>query len=570
MICWRLPFRQQKWIVQHPILVPCLCSRNFHHPFQQAGIKSGKAAEYIIFNNLCSILIIAMCTFRCIDGPKFFLVYLAFPMALFFSVEKISFGQVFRIMPLGNSITEGMDNTAPTESQRISYRKELFDLMTARGYNFDFVGHDNSGYDLLSDADHGGIPGARAQYVVRLLQDGYDLRNNVQITPGSRPYLDVWPADIILLHIGTNDITHGEGSSIADLSAILDEIDAWKLANRNPVAVFVAKIIQRTDNTELNLATIQLNNNVAAMVASRGDPSIRIVDIESGAGINYSTEMQSDGIHPKQSAYDRMGQKWFSAIEAYLDAIPVAPGDFSSGEVTEGSVHLTWSDDSNNESAFEIDRAAISDGPFTLITISPANSSGHTDTGLTANTTYYYRIRAVNATGPSLYSPVLSVRTHPVPPLAPSGLTAGSPTTSSLQLLWTDWSDNETGFQIERSLTPGSGFELIHTTSANITSYNDTGLNHGTRYYYRIRATNGLSHSEYSNETSGETLPAVPEAPAYLIAGSATLSSLRISWTDRSNSETGFQIERSLTPGTGFHIDPLCPGGCNQPVGFRA
>ena len=39
------------------------------------------------------------------------------------------------------------------------------------------------------------------------------------------PYLDDNPADIILLHIGTNDITHGEGSAATDVENILNEIE---------------------------------------------------------------------------------------------------------------------------------------------------------------------------------------------------------------------------------------------------------------------------------------------------------------------------------------------------------
>ena len=180
--------------------------------------------------------------------------------------------QTYRILPLGNSITEGMGAEYIPESERISYRKALYDYLTDAGYNFDFVGHRNAGYASFSDADHGGIPGTRAQYVARLLQDGYDERWDTQITPGGKPYLDVYPADIILLHIGTNDITHGEGSSAVDVDNILDIIDAWELTNETHVQVFVARIIQRTDNASMRTITTQLNDNVADMIAERGDP----------------------------------------------------------------------------------------------------------------------------------------------------------------------------------------------------------------------------------------------------------------------------------------------------------
>lgn len=243
--------------------------------------------------------------------------------------------QTLRILPFGNSITEGTDGDPPQESLRIAYRHTLYTLLTAAGYDFDFVGHQTGGYGVFPDAEHGGIPGTRDQYLVRLLQDGYDLRWEEQITPGSQPYLDVYPADLILLHIGTNDITHGEGASEGSVTQILNEIDAWELRTGNQVTVLVARIINRK---EYSLITTQYNNNVAAMVAARNDPSIILVDIENGAGINYATEMQDDLIHPLPAAYTKMGQKWFDAIQA-LNTAPY----FTSTPLTEAMEDVAYS-----------------------------------------------------------------------------------------------------------------------------------------------------------------------------------------------------------------------------------
>ncbi len=238
-------------------------------------------------------------------------------LALFLFFLQESDAQTLRILPLGNSITEGTDGDPPQESMRIAYRHTLYTLLTSGGYNFNFVGHKSSGYGIFPDADHGGIPGSRDQYVVRLLQDGYDLRWGEQITPGSQPYLDVYPADIILLHIGTNDLIHDEGASPNSVAQILDEINAWEVRTGNEVIVLVARIINRK---VYDLTTTQFNNNVAAMVAARNDPDIIMVDIENGAGIIYSVDMQVDGIHPYESGYTKMGQKWFSAIQALNEA----------------------------------------------------------------------------------------------------------------------------------------------------------------------------------------------------------------------------------------------------------
>lgn len=234
-------------------------------------------------------------------------------LALLLSGFPDTDAQVVRIMPLGNSITEGSVGETPEESQRISYRYTLYSLLLEAGYDFNFTGHRWGGYGIFPDADHAGIPGTRDQYLVRLLQDGYDERWDVQITPNNQPYLDVYTADIILLHIGTNDITHGEGPGPDSVSLILDEIDAWEEGTGNEVIVLVARILNRK---AYDLTTTQYNDSVVAMVAARNDSNIHIVDMENGAGIDYEVDLHDDGIHPNESGYAKMGQKWFEAIHS--------------------------------------------------------------------------------------------------------------------------------------------------------------------------------------------------------------------------------------------------------------
>jgi len=75
---------------------------------------------------------------------------------------------------------------------------------------------------------------------------------------------------------------------------------------------------------------------------------------------------------------------------------------------------------------------------------------------------------------------------------------------NNVSLSWTDNASNETGYQVERSTTSGSGFSLLTTLSANATSYSDNGLSDGT-YYYRVRATGANNtFSDYSNEASAQ------------------------------------------------------------------
>jgi hypothetical protein len=109
-------------------------------------------------------------------------------------------------------------------------------------------------------------------------------------------------------------------------------------------------------------------------------------------------------------------------------AVPAAP-DSLTASASGTSVSLAWADRSSNETGFVVERAtdsAFSAG-FTSFNLG-AGATSYTDTGLTAGTTYYYRVKAVNAAGSSGYSNTASVTVPtppPPPPPPPPGTTFG-------------------------------------------------------------------------------------------------------------------------------------------------
>lgn len=94
---------------------------------------------------------------------------------------------------------------------------------------------------------------------------------------------------------------------------------------------------------------------------------------------------------------------------------------------------------------------------------------------------------------------------HLAQPNAPSGLSAAAVSSSSIHLTWTDNSNNEAGFKIERRTGTSGSYSEIATVGANATGYNDAGLSSATLYSYRIKAYSPAGSSGYSNEAGATT-----------------------------------------------------------------
>jgi len=91
-----------------------------------------------------------------------------------------------------------------------------------------------------------------------------------------------------------------------------------------------------------------------------------------------------------------------------------------------------------------------------------------------------------------------------VAPAAPSRLQALAIRTDSIFLVWQDNSNNESAFRIEVS-TGGGGFTEVGTTPANTLGVFVNGLAPGTTYTFRVRASNDVGNSAYSNQASATT-----------------------------------------------------------------
>ncbi len=175
--------------------------------------------------------------------------------------------------------------------------------------------------------------------------------------------------------------------------------------------------------------------------------------------------------------------------------IPNAPSSLNCTAVSSSQIDLWWIDNSDNELGFKIERRKEGES-FSLIYTTGLNVTSYSDTGVEENTTYYYRLRAYNTVGDSIYSNEASETTQV--------LVATAVSYDQINLTWRDYYENEDGFKIERR-KEGESFSLIYTTGENVTSWSDTGVEVNTTYYYRVYAFNATADSVYSNESSATT-----------------------------------------------------------------
>lgn len=130
------------------------------------------------------------------------------------------------------------------------------------------------------------------------------------------------------------------------------------------------------------------------------------------------------------------------------------------------------------------------------------------------------------------------------PPSAPANLQAAAVSTTQINLSWSDTSQNETGFKLERCQGAGcTNFAQIATVGANVTTFQNTGLKTGITYSYRVRAASTLGDSAYSNSATAATVT-LPTAPNGAAATTVSSAQINLTWTDKSTNESGFVIER--------------------------
>ncbi|MGB7161364.1 MAG: fibronectin type III domain-containing protein [Tepidisphaeraceae bacterium] len=232
------------------------------------------------------------------------------------------------------------------------------------------------------------------------------------------------------------------------------------------------------------------------------------------AGALYNNTRWLDPITAEtESAEYALWQQKLAEHQPPTTTPPAAPSDLAAITAGTNQINLTWTDNADNEGGFRIERSPDGEAGWTTVATLGRNMTRYSDANeLSSGTTYHYRVVAINIIGDSDASNVAGATTLiPIAPTAPANLAASVMTSTRIDLTWTDTSNNETGFIVERSPDGPAGWTALTTLSRNTTSYSDVGLTPATSYSYRVRATNAVGDSPDSNVVAATTFdPALP------------------------------------------------------------
>lgn len=261
------------------------------------------------------------------------------------------------------------------------------------------------------------------------------------------------------------------------------------------------------------------------------------------------------------SAFDAAGNE--SPLSAALIVLtpaaadtsaPTTPTNLRSTSVTHEQINLAWNAASDNVGVTGY--RLYKDGSNVAFATTTATS--YSDTGLTAEQSYLYRVSAVDAAGNvSSHSSLLTVSTTAAPdtsaPTTPTSLRSTTVTHEQINLMWNAASDN-VGVAGYRLYKNGSSTAFATTTTPG---YNDIDLEADQSYQYRVSAVDAAGNeSALSNSLLVNTLSApdtsAPTTPTNLHSTTVSSDQIDLVWNVASDNigVTAYRLYRngSSTP----------------------
>lgn len=244
------------------------------------------------------------------------------------SASKLNFGPNFKLMPVGDSITEGWDASITVENDpsyqdnHEGYRSLLQQDFQALGLPVDFVGSLQHGPDSMADKDHEGHAGKGF---------GFFLKDVSGFSSRMRFFMDQADPDVILLMLGTNDggpkgaKTPEEDAEIAQamldgMSDLLDSILGDSTFTGQVLVGTIAPAHPDGEWKNRNSRFELFNDGLDELVAGKNSNQLKFVEV--GSKLDSRQDMADpsvdNGLHPDESGYIEMADAWYGALEEVI------------------------------------------------------------------------------------------------------------------------------------------------------------------------------------------------------------------------------------------------------------
>ena len=276
------------------------------------------------------------------------------------------------------------------------------------------------------------------------------------------------------------------------------------------------KLLQSTDVNQYNLQASWKDNVIADNIYLENGYYVQAWNIPSGTNI------------------DAVKFKYLGGVVQN----PTAPSSMSATTLSSSSIKLTWTDSSNNETGFYFYR--WNGSSWSKIATLGANTTSYTDTGLSSSATYYYTVASYNSAGLSQLSKS---------PGYISGSTQAEVRTGGI---YGKLHINSASGTVLSGATVTCGGKSTTTDSSG--KYSLSGVPVGSQtlsfsksgyqsYQKNVTISGGTSLNAGDSYLTANT--AKPAAPSSMSATALSSSSIKLTWTDSSNNETGFYLYRT-------------------------
>lgn len=309
--------------------------------------------------------------------------------------------------------------------------------------------------------------------------------------------------------------------------------------------------VQATDSNSIKIKWNKLDDitgyDIARSTSKNGDYTV-VKEIT-----NASTTSWTDTVDAGMTYYYKVRTYKSSGNETtygkYTDPQKVytlkAPAVQTVKSKESGKIQITW-DKVDEADKYDIYRSTSeNDGYGKITTISSGATTTYTDSSLSNNKTYYYKVMATATESGTTYSSSFGAVKGGKCIAKPSITSVVSKDSTSLEITWKKV-NGASGYVIYRSNSQNGSYSKIKTIeNADTVTYTDTKRTEGKNYYYKVEAYNYNDGTKgYSGRSAVKSGKTLKKTSITTLASSA--NAIQIKWKKNSDG-TGYQIYRSTS-----------------------